>query len=117
MKRIKVLLSASLLLVACVMFAQTEKTVSQIKSGTVLTDADIGFLSLVTNANVDAKNRGTQEVTVSNVKYKAGSTLTASQAKSINTAIKNFQKGKYKAPDGTRGDGLCYYWYYYCDGY
>ena len=46
MKKIKILFTASFLLVASVMFAQGEKNVSAMKAGTKLTDADIGFLNI-----------------------------------------------------------------------
>ncbi|MBC7873479.1 MAG: hypothetical protein H7Y01_05765 [Ferruginibacter sp.] len=117
MKRIKILLSASMLLLCSVVFGQAEKNVSAIKTGTVLTDTDIGFLSLVSNASLD-ESRGAagQTVSIGGTSYKAGQTLTATQARSVNKAIKTFQKS-YKAPDASRGAGLCYYWYYYCDGY
>jgi hypothetical protein len=117
MKKMKILFTASLLLLASVMFGQAEKTVSPIKAGTKLTDADIGFLSVVAKTDLSA-NRGTaaRSATINNVSYSAGTTLSAADAKSINTAIKTFQKG-YKAPTGSRGAGICYYWYYYCDAY
>ena len=117
MKRIKILFSATFLLLTVVVFGQSEKTVSAIKAGTKLTDADIGFLSMVSNADLSA-NRGaaTHTATVGGSSYSAGQTLSSAQAASINKAIKAFQK-KYKAPDASRGAGLCYYWYYYCDGY
>ncbi len=117
MKRIKILFTVSLLLMASVMFGQAEKTVSAIAGGTTLTDGDIGFLTMVSNASVDvSRGATTHEATVNAQTYKAGQVLTAAQAKSINKAIKAFQK-KYKAPEASRGAGLCYYWYYYCDGY
>lgn len=116
MKKIKILFTASFLLLATVMFGQAEKTVSPIKAGTKLTDSDIGFLSLVAKTDLSA-NRGaaTRAASINKVSYSAGKTLSAADAKSINTAIKAFQKG-YKTPSASRGD-LCYYWYYYCDGY
>lgn len=117
MKRIKLLLSVALLLSSPVIFAQAEKTVSVIKGGTVLTDTDIGFLSLVSNANLEAsRGAATREVKIGGTSYKSGSTLSNAQARVINRAIKSFQKA-YKAPEASRGAGLCYYWYYYCDGY
>lgn len=115
MKKIKLLFSASLLLIASVVFGQTEKTVSAMKAGTTLTDSDIGFLSMVAGASLDANRGGERQATINNVDYKAGQTLTAAEAKSLGKAIKAFQK-TYKAPDASRA-GLCYYWYYYCDGY
>jgi hypothetical protein len=115
MKKIKILLSVTMLLVASVVFAQAEKSVSAIKAGSKLTDADIGFLSMVSNADLSSsRGAGPATAKVSNKSYAAGQTLTADDAKAINTAIKSFQK-TYKAPKATRGD-LCYYWYYYCDG-
>lgn len=117
MKRIKILFSAAFLLMASVVFAQKEQTVSAIAAGTSLSDADVGFLSLVSNASIDAsRGNATKEATVAGQTYKAGQVLTAKQAKSLNKAIKAFQKS-YKAPDASRGAGLCYYWYYYCDYY
>ncbi len=115
MKKIKILLSVSLLLIASVVFGQAEKTVSAIKAGTKLSDSDIGFLSMVSKADLSA-NRGSGPLTatVSNKSYAAGQALTAEDATAINSAIKSFQKG-YRTPKATRGD-LCYYWYYYCDG-
>lgn len=116
MSKVRILFSASLLLVASVLFGQAEKTVSAIKEGTKLTDADIGFLSMVANADLSANRGGSApSVSIGNVTYSAGTTLSAANAKSINKAIKDFQK-TYKAPEASRA-GLCYYWYYYCDGY
>ena len=117
MKKIQILFTASFLLVASVMFGQGEKTVSPIKAGTKLTDADVGFLSMVAKTDLSA-NRGASvhSATINKVSYAAGKTLSAADAKSINAAIKGFQKG-YKTPDASRGGGLCYYWYYYCDYY
>ena len=117
MTRIKILLSASLLLMASVVFGQAEKTISAIKAGTTLTDSDIGFLTMVSNASLNSsRGAGAPEASISKVSYKAGQKLTAANAASINAAIKKFQKG-YKAPAESRGAGLCYYWYYYCDAY
>jgi hypothetical protein len=117
MKQIKLLLAATLLVFTSAAFGQTEKTVSAIKAGTKLTDADIGFLCMVSNADL-AANRGaaTHSATINHVSYSAGMTLTGAQANSINKAIGAFQK-TYKTPDASRGAGLCYYWYYYCNGY
>jgi hypothetical protein len=117
MKRIKLFLSIVLLMAAPVVFGQTEKNISVMKEGTVLTDADIGFLSLVANATIEAsRGNATREVTIAGSTYRAGHVLTAKEAKSLNKAIKAFQK-TYKAPEASRGAGLCYYWYYYCDGW
>ena len=117
MKTIKILFTASFLLLASVMFGQAEKTVSPIKAGTKLTDSDIGFLSMVAKTDLKAtRGATTRSASINKVSYSAGKILTADDAKSINTAIKTFQKG-YKAPTASRGADLCYYWYYYCDGY
>ena len=117
MKRIKLLFSATMLLMASVAFGQAEKNVSAFKEGTTLTDSDIGFLSLVSSAALDV-SRGASDrtATISGVTYRAGQVLTSANAKSINKAVKVFRKN-YKAPEGSRGAGLCYYWYYYCDGW
>lgn len=117
MKKMKILFTATCLLLATVMFGQAEKNVSPIKAGTKLTDSDIGFLSMVAKTDLNAtRGAATRSATINNVAYSAGKTLSAADAKSINAAIKTFQKG-YKTPTGTRGSGICYYWYYYCDGY
>jgi len=117
MKQIKFLLPITLLLITSAVFGQKEVSVSAIKAGTKLTDADIGFLSMVANTDLSA-NRGaaTKTATINKVAYSAGKSLTTADAASINKAIKSFQK-KYKTPEASRGAGLCYYWYYYCDGY
>jgi hypothetical protein len=60
MKRIKLLLSCSLMLMASVAFGQAEKTISSMKEGTVLTADDIGFLNMVGNAQL-AASRGSEE--------------------------------------------------------
>ena len=117
MKKIKILFTASFLLLASVMFGQAEKSVSPIKAGTKLTDTDIGFLSAVAKTDLNAtRGAGTRSATINNVTYSAGKKLTADDAKSINAAIKKFQKG-YQTPTASRGAGICYYWYYYCDAY
>jgi len=117
MRKIKILLSVSLLLMCSVVFGQSEKTVSSMKAGTKLTDADIGFLSMVSSADLSAsRGAATHTATINKVSYSAGSTLTGPQAASINKAIAAFQKN-YKAPDASRGAGYCYYWYYYCNVY
>ena len=117
MKRIKILFSFSLLLMASIAFGQAEKNVSALNAGTTLSADDIGFLSMVTNADLTAsRGAGAPTATLAGSTYKAGDVLDAKQAKSIQKAIKAFQK-TYKAPTASRGAGLCYYWYYYCDGY
>jgi hypothetical protein len=118
MKRIKLLFSLSLLLMASVSFGQSEKTISNMAAGTTLSADDIGFLNMVGNADVSAASRGAGDPTakIGATTYKAGQVLTAADSKAIGKAIKAFQK-TYKAPSASRGAGLCYYWYYYCDGY
>ncbi len=112
------------MLTATIAFGQdNEKKVSKIEKGTVLTDADLGFLSLVTNAEL-AANRGAAkiEANVNGKSYTVGQTLSKSDAKSINKAIKSFrasnpgEQNPERTTEKSRG-GLCYYWYYYCDGY
>lgn len=117
MKKIKLMLAAALLFSMSTAFGQAEKTISPMKEGTVLTDSDIGFLSMVANADLSAsRGSGKKEVTIKEVSYSAGKTLSNADAKSITTAILDFQKS-YKAPDASRGAGMCYYWYYYCDAW
>lgn len=115
MKKIKLMLTAALLVSVSAVFGQSEKTISPMKEGTVLTDADIGFLSMVANADLSA-SRGKKEATIKDVSYSAGKTLSNADAKAITGAILDFQKS-YKAPDASRGAGMCYYWYYYCDAW
>ena len=117
MKRIKLLLSCSLMLMASVAFGQSEKNISSMAAGTVLTADDIAFLNMVGNAQL-AASRGSEEptATVSGKTFKKGDVLTSADSKLINKAIKAFQK-TYKAPTASRGAGWCYYWYYWCDGW
>ncbi len=115
MKIFRFMFVFALLLTATAVFGQKEQTISSMKEGTVLTAADIGFLSMVSNAELDAsRGPAVRGATINNVFYKAGQTLSKSDAKAITLAIAEFQKN-YKAPDGSRGAGWCYYWYYYCD--
>lgn len=117
MKKMKMLLASALLLMGSVAFGQSEKTVSAMSEGTTLTADDIGFLTMVSNADVAvSRGAGERTATVNGVTFKAGQTLTKADSKTIGKAIKSFQK-TYKAPAASRGAGLCYYWYYYCDGY
>ena len=116
MQKIKLLFTLICMVAASVVFGQSEKNVSLIKEGSKLTDADIGFLSMVANEKVEAGMKDRQ-ATIKGVTYKAGHVLSKTEAQSINEAITAFQK-TYKAPSKSRGTtGLCYYWYYYCDGY
>lgn len=124
MNKFKILFLAAIL-TTTVTFGQNdnEKKVSKIEKGTVLTEADLGFLSMVTNAEL-ANNRSAAkiEATVGDKTYTVGQTLTKADAKAINTAIKDFQKtnpgekNPTRTTESARG-GLCYYWYWYCDGY
>ena len=124
MNKIKTLLLLSMF-TATVAFGQNEneKKVSKFEKGTVLSEADLGFLSLVTNVEL-ASNRSAAkiEVTIEGKTYSVGSILTKPDAKAINNAIKEFQKANPGEKDPKRGTessrgGLCYYWYWYCDGY
>jgi hypothetical protein len=112
----KKLFAAAMLLMGSLAFAQTEKTISPMKEGTKLNADDIGFLQMVANVDV-SKSRGSGEpsVTLNGATYKAGKTLTASDAASIGRAIKLFQ-ANYNTPVENRSD-LCVCWYYYCDYY
>jgi hypothetical protein len=115
MKVFRFMFVFTLLLTATAVFGQKEQTISSMKEGTVLTAADIGFLSMVSKADLESsRGSAVREATVNKVTYKAGQTLSNADAKAITTAIMDFQKN-YRAPDGSRGAGWCYYWYYYCD--
>ena len=116
MNKIKSLLLCSMLVLSTLAFSQAEKTVSPIKAGTTLTDSDIGFLNMVSNADLSGnRGAGAPTATVNNVTYKTGHVLTAAQAKQLNKSIEAFQK-TYKKPEGNRGS-LCICWYYYCNAY
>jgi hypothetical protein len=116
MHKIKLLFTFALLIVGTALFAQKEKTVSIIKEGTKINSSDIGFLAMVANEKVEAGMKD-RKATIKGVTYKEGHTITKAEAKDLNEAITAWQK-TYKAPDKSRGaTGLCYYWYYYCDGY
>jgi hypothetical protein len=99
------------------------KKVSSFKEGTTLTEADLGFLSMVSNQKVEAKSRGTASVTLKGKKFTANQTLTKDDASKINSAIGGYtksHKGSKTAgalPEARGTNGLCWYWYYYCDGY
>jgi len=115
MQKIKLFLCAAFLVAASSVFGQAEKSVSLIKEGSKLTDADIGFLSMVANEKVEA-GKVSRQATIKGITYKTGMNLSKTDAQNINDAISAFQKS-YKAPAKSRGTtGLCYYWYYYCDG-
>ena len=112
MQKLKLFFCAAFLVAASSVFGQAEKSVSLIKVGSKLTDADIGFLSMVANEKVEA-GKTSRQATIKGVTYKAGMSLSATDAKNLNEAISAFQKA-YKAPAKSRGTaGLCYYWYYY----
>ncbi len=116
MQKIKLFLAAALMMTVSAVFGQSEKAISIMKEGSKLTDGDVGFLSMVVDAKVEPGSTN-REVTVNKVTYKTGSVLSAADARSLNDAIAAFQKN-YKAPAASRGgNGLCYYWYYYCDYY
>lgn len=124
MNKIKSLLLGSMLVVTTLAFGQSnEKTVSKMAKGTTLTDADLGFLSMVTNAQLgSSRGAGGVKVSVNNVDYSVGHTLTKKEARSIGKAVKEFQKATPGEKDPKKGTesargGLCYYWYYYCDGW
>ena len=124
MNKIKSLLFCSMLVITTLAFGQgNEKTVSKIAKGTTLTDGDIGFLSMVTNAQLgSSRGAGPVQVSVNNVNYSTGHVLTKGEAKAINKTIKGFQKTNPGEKNPTKGTetargGLCYYWYYYCDYY
>ena len=117
MNKIKILLFLPLLLLTAVSFGQAEKTISAMKAGTKLTDADVGFLTMVSKATVEAtRGAADRSATINGMTYKSGQTLTAADSKALSSAIAAFQK-TYKAPSASRGAGMCYYWYYYCNAY
>jgi len=116
MRKSGVLFTLFFLLFSSVIFGQKELNISSMKEGTKLTDADIGFLNMISKAKIGEGSRGAEalQATIAGVTYKTGQTLTGANATSINKAFQTFKK-TYKAPEASRG--LCWYWYYYCDAY
>ena len=124
MNKMKGLFFFAMLTLSAVAFGQSnEKTVSKIVKGTVLTDTDLGFLSMVSNATLAASRGGaTIQVTIGGKAYKIRQKLSSADAIAITKAIKEFRKTSPGEKNPARGTetsrgGLCYYWYYYCDGY
>ena len=124
MNKIKGLLFFAMLFLGTAASGQSnEKTVSKFAKGTVLTEADLGFLSMVSNATL-AASRGAakMEATIAGKTYHTGQTLSKNDATAIIKAITDFRKTNpgektpVKTTETARG-GLCWYWYYYCDGY
>ena len=101
-----------------------QRTISKMQAGTKLNKDDIGFLHMVSKAQLPT-SRGDMkiEASLAGKKYTEGYTLTQEDATSINGAIDAFQKdnkGTKKPKKSTaesRGAGLCYYDYYWCNAY
>lgn len=103
----------------------TSQNVSKFKEGTQLSQPDIAFLSMVSNAKV-ATTRGAvnkNAVKVKTTEFTVGQTLSKEDAVKINSAVKAFTKTNKGVKKTTplaksRGDSpLCCQWYYYCDYY
>lgn len=100
--------------------ADNVKNVSKFADGTVLTDVDLGFLNMATNA---AKSRGdetTKSVTMGKNTFTAGQKLSKTDAAAINKFVNGYTKthkgaSKTSMKAKSRGSNYCY-WYYYCWG-
>lgn len=117
-------------------FAQgSERKVSKIEAGTVLTKDDVGFLSLVSGTKV-SKTAPDQitSVKVAGAKFNVGQTLSQNDANKLNAAITDYSKsnaginspseatnttppttgktrGLKKDKNGRAYCLCCYYWY------
>jgi len=99
------------------------KNISKIETGTTLTNDDIGFINMVSKEKLPT-TRGEAKIVakIAGKTYTVGKKLTKDDVASINKAIKVFCKTNSGLKNPTKDtpksrDGLCYYWYYYCDYY
>ena len=89
------MLGIVVMLFATTTFAQkgaNVKTVSKFKEGTVLTQADVAFLNLVSNKKVESM-RGAEDkssATVGKTTFTVDQTLTADDAKVANSSVTKF---------------------------
>jgi hypothetical protein len=132
MAKLKFLFICLMTFGALAAFAQgSERKLSKIEAGTVLTTDDIGFLTLVANPKIQiAQSESSSEVTLSGKKYTAGQKLTKEDSESLNAAITDFRKSnpglasisndKSAAPKKARAfknKAICWYWYQWCDAW
>ena len=126
MKKLTIL-SILIMLVSVVSFAQVApieaKKVSQFKEGVTLTQVDIAFLNMVANKKIVSASAVVDKssVKIKNKTFTVAQTLSKQDAAVIKSAVTSFTKVNkgIKKPtklDKSR-DGLCWYWYYYCDYY
>ena len=97
------------------------KKVSQFKEGTELSQADVAFLSMVSNVKVGTSRGAVNKnaVKVKTTEFTVGQTLSKEDAVKINSAVKAFTKTHKGVKKTTplpksRGDG-CWAWYQWCD--
>ena len=122
MKKLTIL-SMCLMMIFSLSFAQKKasnvKTVSKFKMGTVLTQADIAFMSLAADKKAES-GKGAQKssVTLGDKTFTVKQKLTKDDAAFVNTTIADYTKSHpgskmTSALPKTRGD-LCWQWYYTC---
>lgn len=120
MKKLKIAGVFLMMVICSTAFAQKEdvKNVSKFAEGTVLTDTDLGFLNMATNAGKSRGVETTKTAMVGKATYTAGQTLTKMDAAKINKAVDAYTKShkgstKTSMKAKSRGSNYCY-WYYYC---
>jgi hypothetical protein len=94
MTRLKFLFIFLMIIGATAVFAQgTERKVSKIEAGTVLTKDHVGFLTLVSGIKVSKTNPDEiTSVKVAGKKYTVGQSLSQSDADNLNAAITDYSK-------------------------
>lgn len=104
-------------------FAQKEdvKKVSKFADGTVLTDTDLGFLNMATNAGKSRGDETTKTAMIGKTTYTAGQKLTKMDVTAIKNALNAYTKthkgaSKTSVKAKSRGSNYCY-WYYWCNYY
>jgi hypothetical protein len=134
MSKIKLLFVFLMTFGTTVLFAQgSERKVSKIEAGTVLTQDDVAFLTLVSGTKVSKTNPvEISSAKVAGEKYKVGQSLSQSDADKLNAAIADYSKSNVGVNTPSEADntppttnarklkknknGLtyclcCYYWY------
>lgn len=132
MSKIKLLFVFLMTFGTTALFAQgTERKVSKIQEGTVLTADDVNFLHLVGNPKVKVfETQNNTEAKVAGKKYVAGQTLSKEDAESLNTAISGYvqknpgftsstdQPTKPKVSGrALKNRAICWEKYWWCDAW
>ena len=123
MKKLKILGVILMTAICSVAFAQKKedvKNVSKIAEGTALTDVDLGFINMATNAGKSRGDETTKTAMIGKTTFTAGQKLSKADAATINKALGAYTKthkgnAKTSMKAKSRGSNYCY-WYYYCWG-